>query len=129
VVFVLVVATGCASPPQDLRLGRDVYGDTCSICHGDRGEGATTGPALDRVLDTFPDCLDHMMWISLGSEGWIEINGATYGAEATPVTGGMPPQEGILRPIEIAAVAAYQRAEHGGISAEEALRQCGLPDE
>ncbi len=34
-----------------LALGRALYGDACSTCHGERGEGAHSGPELPRGLD------------------------------------------------------------------------------
>ncbi len=111
-----------------MRAGRDVYGDRCSACHGNRGQGGVA-PSLADVLDTWPDCADHQDWISLGSERWKIERGPTYGADDAPVTQVMPEHATTLTSDEIAAVAAFERVEYGGGDQATELEACGIPDD
>jgi len=95
----------------------------CSVCHGARGEGSA-GPALENLIETWPLCSDQVEWIAVGSEGWRARHGATYGAPDKPVAGGMPAHEDQLTPEEMRRVAAFERAEYGGLDPEAALTQC-----
>ena len=121
----LLVACGGSERPAVLRTGRDVYGSTCSVCHGPRG-GGEIGPSLESVVETWPTCEEHVQWIELGSDGWRAEFGDSYGATLKPVIGGMPGQGSTLDPEEIAAVAAYERIEFGGLDQEATLIECGL---
>lgn len=108
------VYTGTLEPPPadastPFALGQTVY-NGCAACHGDTG-GGISGPALDGVLEVFPDYRDHMMWVRLGSNGWP---GDTYGATDKPVNGGMPAHES-LTDEELAQVVLYERAAFGGL--------------
>lgn len=100
-------------PPADastpFSLGEGVYGG-CAACHGPGGGGGV-GPALDAVLEVFPDYRDHAMWVKLGSTGWPAD---TYGANGSPVNGGMPAHES-LTDAELAQVVLYERAAFGGL--------------
>ncbi|MFP5256156.1 MAG: c-type cytochrome [Acidimicrobiia bacterium] len=96
-----------ASTP--FALGEAVYVG-CAACHG-AGGGGGAGPALDGVLETFPDYRDHAMWVRLGSTGWPAD---TYGATDKPVNGGMPAHEA-LTDAELAQVILYERAAFGGL--------------
>jgi mono/diheme cytochrome c family protein len=118
---------GTASPeaPDPLREGRTIYGDTCSVCHGSRGQGGV-GPALADVAEVWPDCNDQVEWITGGSDGWRAAHGDTYGATGRPVEGGMPAQGENLTEAEIRLVAAFQRAEYGGEEPQAALSGCGV---
>ena len=74
--------------PAVLQLGGEVYGDTCSVCHGRRGEGGI-GPALVRIAENM-----------------------TYDAHLAVVMDGageMPAFSGTLTVEEIEAVVAYER--------------------
>ncbi len=125
-----IAAVGCApgaDTPKALRTGRGVYGDRCSSCHGDAGQGGV-GPALDHVRDTWPSCDEHQEWIALGSEGWKRAYGDTYGANDAPITKEMPGHADTLTAEEIAAVAAFQRVEYGGGDSEQELAACGLAE-
>ncbi|MCB2225013.1 MAG: cytochrome c [Actinobacteria bacterium] len=108
-----------------IREGRTVYADSCSSCHGSAGQGGV-GPSLAGVLQTFPDCEDQIEWITLGSEGWEAEHGATYGAEAKPLDGGMPAHGDDMAGVEIRWVAAYQRVTYGGEDRAAALEGCGI---
>lgn len=101
-VFVLVIASGCASEPPGvplgpdgepdptLALGRDVFGARCSNCHGSAGGGGT-GPRLaGTVTDTYPDPADQEAVIRDGRNS-------------------MPSFGGSLTDDELAAVVRYTR--------------------
>lgn len=90
-------------------LGEEVYGG-CAGCHGATG-GGVSGPALDGVLEVWPDYRDHMMWVKLGSSGWPAD---TYGATDKPKAGGMP-AHAALTDAELAQVVLYERAAFGGL--------------
>ena len=76
----------------DAALGSEVFGDSCSVCHGSDGSGGV-GAALGGV-DERLTVRDHLavVWTGRGS---------------------MPPFGGILTDAEIAAVVAYQRSTFG----------------
>ncbi|WP_419838675.1 c-type cytochrome [Candidatus Poriferisodalis sp.] len=76
----------------DVALGSEVFGDSCSVCHGSDGSGGV-GAALDGV-DERLSVRSHLsvVWTGRGS---------------------MPPFGGILADAEIAAVVAYQRSTFG----------------
>ena len=68
-LMIMAVSCGESRPPPDagpLEVGRFIYGESCSVCHGLRGEGGV-GQELFDVLATFPDCGEHLKWIELGS--------------------------------------------------------------
>jgi len=93
--------------------GRDVYGRLCSTCHGGGGAGGV-GPGFSGVLETFPACADQVRWIALGSAGWLEEVGPTYGEQDKEVRGGMPGFGDSLTPDQIEAVATFVRVRYGG---------------
>ncbi len=93
-MVVLWVGVGCGpgtATPEALRIGRGVYADNCSACHGNRGQGGV-GPKLSNVRDTWPSCDSQQEWIGLGSEGWKIEHGPVYGADDTPIENVMPGQ-------------------------------------
>lgn len=126
-LLLVVFASACAGTdqPDALRAGRSIYGDTCSVCHGDRGAGGI-GPSLEFVIETWPDCDDHVEWVAIGSEGWSARHGDTHGATQKPTLGGMPAHEGRLAPEEIRRVAAFERVEYGGLDEDTAIVECGV---
>lgn len=126
----VLIAVGCGpgeSGSPELRTGRSIYADRCATCHGNRGQGGV-GPALDQVLATWPSCDDQQRWISLGSEGWKELVGPTYGANDAPIDKVMPGQADLISEREIAMVAAFERVEYGGGEPAAVLSDCGLDD-
>lgn len=130
VAVMVVIAVSCgpgSATSESLRAGRGVYGDRCSACHGNRGQGGV-GPSLSDVLETWPDCVDQQEWIALGSERWKTEYGPTYGANDVLVTKVMPEHANTLTPDEIAAVAAFERVEYGGGDQATELEGCGVPD-
>ncbi|WP_428120733.1 c-type cytochrome [Candidatus Poriferisodalis sp.] len=76
----------------DVALGNEVFGDSCSVCHGSDGSGGV-GAALGGVSERLA-VRDHLsvVWNGRGS---------------------MPPFGGLLTDAEIAAVVAYQRSTFG----------------
>ena len=102
VVLLPAAACGSTAPPevpaaadgsvdQTLVLGRDVWGDQCSRCHGSDG-GGRSGPRLNggRVVERFPEVADQVEIVAQGR-------------------GGMPSFDGRLSAAEIDAVVAYTR--------------------
>lgn len=77
-------------PPEVLQLGREVYEDTCSVCHGRRGEG-----------DIAPALVDSRSEFTLSEHTDRVRNGR----------GAMPAFSGTLDDDEIRAVVAFER--HG----------------
>jgi mono/diheme cytochrome c family protein len=124
-VLLLASCGAGEAQPEILREGRSVYGDTCSVCHGNRGQGGV-GPSLDNIAETFPECSDQIRWVALGSEGWKTEVGGTYGANGTPVTGNMPGHRDRLTEEQIAAVSAFERNAYAEVDQQEALADCGL---
>jgi mono/diheme cytochrome c family protein len=98
-----------AGESDPLVLGEEVYSG-CASCHGASGGGGQ-GPALDAVLEVWPDYRDHMMWVKLGDTGWP---GATYGATEKPKGVGMP-EHGAFTDAELAQVVLYERTAFGGM--------------
>ncbi len=127
VAVVALVAAGCGSPRSEFAAeGRDLYtANACSTCHGGRGQGGV-GPSLASVTETFPSCSAQIEWVRLGSEGWLQQRGDTYGSTAKSISGGMPGFGGQLSDTELATVVAYERAEFGGVEEAAAQRDCGL---
>ena len=128
VALMVVIGVSCgqgSATSGSLGTGRDVYGDRCSSCHGNRGQGGV-GPSLSDVIETWPDCIDQQAWIALGSERWKTERGPTYGAKDAPIDNVMPEHESSLTPEEIAAVAAFERVSYGGGDEEAELANCGL---
>ncbi|MEE8477539.1 MAG: c-type cytochrome [Gemmatimonadales bacterium] len=112
-----------------LILGATLYNvdAACQACHGAAGGGGA-GPALasGAVTETFPTCDDHIEWVALGTTGWGQERGPTYGANNKTVGGFglMPGFAGGLTPQEIAAVVFYERVTFGGLDAAAAETDC-----
>ena len=119
-----------------LALGAALYtveaAPTCQSCHGADGGGGT-GPAFagGAVVETFPSCADHVLWVSLGTAGWRAEVGDTYGSQGKPVGGGgnMQGYAPDLSPEEIAAVVLFERVTYGGLDPAEAEDDCFGSDE
>ena len=111
---------------SNFSAGAAVYDAGCAVCHGANGGGGA-GPAMagGAVLEAFPEsaCDSQIEWITLGSADWPD---AAYGANDTPVAGGMPGFEGQLTELEIAQVTLYERVEFGGLDVETAETACGF---
>ncbi len=125
-VTMVMGLSGCGqSEPEDpdLMAGQAVYAK-CAVCHGREGNGGV-GPALAGVIATFPDCDTQVNWITLGSQGWKDEVGDTYGSGATPIEGSMP-GFGSLSDYDRRAVAFYERVEFGGGDPAAEREACGL---
>ena len=129
------VAVGCdggeygVDEVSNFSIGATVYEESCAVCHGaDGGGGAGPAMAGGAVLEAFPtpSCSTQIEWIALGSSDWPD---ATYGANDTPVAGGMPGFEGQLTELEIAQVTLYERVEFGGLEIEATETECGFGTE
>ena len=111
-----------------IALGEEIYLGSagCSGCHGVQGGGGV-GPALNTVLATFSSCLDHVDWVSKGTQGYQAEGRTGYGDSNKsfgPVQ--MPGFASSLSAEQIAAVSAFERVRFGGEPREEALVDCGL---
>jgi mono/diheme cytochrome c family protein len=80
----------------------------CASCHGSSGEGGV-GPSFQNgsVTKTWPNYLDHILWVQTGSAAWPT---PTYGATNKPTaTGVMPSFKDALTPDEVVLVVRYER--------------------
>ncbi len=116
---------GVADGSDTFTEGREIYQDSCAVCHGDDGGGGV-GAALTEVTATFPDCEEHVRWITIGSSKWRNDVGPTYGAQGREVGGSMPAFEGVRTDAEIRLAATYQRVAFGGESEAVATVACGV---
>jgi mono/diheme cytochrome c family protein len=112
--------------PGVLAGGERIYDGSCKVCHGSSGQGGA-GSALDDVLSVFPDCEEQVSWITLGSTGWEDQIGPTYGAVNREIERAMPGFDGSLSEAEIRLVAAWQRYRFGAQEAAAAASACGVP--
>lgn len=109
--------------------GAELYAaNGCASCHGATGGGGV-GPAFEggSLIETFPDPLQQVEWVRLGSEGWLAEVGPTYGEPGKPVLGfsgsPMPGFEGSMSPEEIALVVRYEREVLSGQECEPELAE------
>lgn len=126
-------AVGCDGNPYgeevggNFAAGETLYASLCAACHGATGGGGA-GPAMagGAVLGTFPSgqCSPHLQWVTLGSSGWQTEVGNTYGANDSPVNGGMPAFGGQLDEEQLAQVVLYERVAFGGEDLGEAELGC-----
>jgi hypothetical protein len=110
-----------------IAIGEDVYLNTasCDGCHGAGGQGGV-GPGFGGVVTTFGSCADHIEWVTLGSQGFLDAGESTYGDTDKPIAGGMPPFGSTLSEEQLAAVVAFERVRFGGADPTETLTDCGL---
>jgi hypothetical protein len=118
--------------PDFFAIGEGVYETSfCTACHGPTGGGGS-GPALagGSVVETFPSCSDHIAWVTLGSAGWQNERGSTYGDTAKTVSGGMPgfgSGATALADEELRSVVLYERVAFGGEDLAAAQSACFGP--
>jgi hypothetical protein len=110
-----------------IAMGEDVYlnAASCDGCHGANGQGGV-GPGFGGVVTTFGSCADHIEWVALGSQGFLNAGASTYGDTDKPIAGGMPPFGTTLSEEQLAAVVAFERVRFGGADPTETLTDCGL---
>ncbi len=102
---------GGVLPTELADAGGSVYSGKCASCHGGTGGGGV-GPALNggAVVQTFPDPVDHLRWVILGSEGAADL----YAAAGKTSKGGMPAWGPSLTFAELVHVVLYERQEASG---------------
>lgn len=104
-------------PAQLADAGGSVYGAKCASCHGAQGGGGV-GPAFSGggPSATFPNPVDHVRWVILGSAD--PAGAALYTAAGKTASGGMPAwgTNGALTLTEIVHVVMYERYEIGGVA-------------
>lgn len=114
---------GTLEPPKKTTLtlaeaGAQVYSGAagCAGCHGATGAGGV-GPAMNNglVAETFPNPVDHVRWIILGSSGGAEL----YAAAGKTSKGGMPAFGETLSLIQIVEVVLHERKAISGHPVEE----------
>ena len=121
-VWGFVYANTLETPPANtsgpIAEGQTIYAK-CATCHGADGSGGV-GPSYKNgeLAKSFPDYVDQIRWVALGSAGWP---GDTYGAQNKPKKGGMPAWANDLTPLQIAQVVRYEREVLAGIPAEPDL--------
>lgn len=73
---------------ESAALGSGEYGGNCASCHGAGGEGVGSFPGFTNgaVVATFPNPVDHVRWVILGSNKGADL----YVAAGKEVAGGMP---------------------------------------
>lgn len=106
--------------PADLERGGALFSsEDCARCHGEDGTGGSA-PRLDggAILETFPECDEHLRWVSLGSARWVRDVARTYGAGSKPVRGGMPGFGDRLDPRELRLLVIFTRVVFGGADLE-----------
>ena len=104
-------------PAELADSGSAVYGPKCASCHGaDGGGGVGPGFTGGGPSATFPDPVDQVRWVILGSAD--PAGAALYTAAGKTATGGMPAwgTNGSLTPTEIVHVVMYERYEIGGLA-------------
>lgn len=115
-MYALTLDPPTAKTLGPLAEGAIVYSQ-CASCHGATGGGGS-GPALSggAVLATFPKPADHVKWVILGTNGFIDRKIATYGAKNTPVEASknMPGWGTSLKPMELLSVVRHEREKLGG---------------
>jgi hypothetical protein len=79
------------------------------------------------VVETFSNYEDHAQWVSLGSVGWRDEVGDTYGDADKPVNGfsgaNMPAFGGQLSEEQILEVVRYEREVISGYGCEPLLAE------
>lgn len=129
-MLAVVAITACGGGPSRSPLlseGRDLYRDNaCSTCHGGGGRGGV-GPSLHNVAEVFPACDDQVEWVKLGSDGWKDRYGETYGATDKKLKGGMRSFADEMTDEEIRKVIAYERIEFGELDEAAVRADCGFP--
>ncbi len=123
------IGGGADGQADFVAIGSAVFSGKCASCHGANGQGIS-GPQLSggSVATTFGSCSDHQTWVHLGTNGWRNEIGDTYGDTNKPVGGGglMSGWADLLTEEEIQSVVLYERVAFGGIALDTALEECGL---
>lgn len=98
-------------PAELADAGGSVYSSNCASCHGATGGGGV-GPAMSggAVVQTFPNPVDQVRWVILGSTD----GAAVYEAAGKQAKGGMPGWGASLSLTQIVHAVLYERQEISG---------------
>ena len=112
---------------EQVFTGQVVAAANCQSCHGAQGQGVSA-PPLTTVRATFSSCVDHVEWVTKGTQGFQNEGRSTYGDLNKPVGGGgnMPGFGATLTPEQIGAAAAFERVRFGGVAARGGPRRLRL---
>ena len=114
---------------EQVFTGQVVAAANCQSCHGAQGQGGCRSPPLATVRSTFSSCVDHVEWVTKGTQGFQNEGRSTYGDLNKPVggAGNMPGFGATLTPEQVSAVAAFERVRFGGVPSgggAQRLRSC-----
>lgn len=131
-IFFILYAWTLGEPAAEegpLAAGGEVYGISCSGCHGGSGGGGS-GPALSggAVVETFARPVDQVTWVALGSTGFRDAGESSYGDTSKPIVGGMPGQAESMDAEDLMAVVLHERAEFGGEAFDADLWEDGFEE-
>ena len=75
---------------------------------------------MEPIYETWPNFEDHFHWVRLGSAGWLQDEGNTYGANNKPVGGGMPGfAADSLSDADLIYIILHEREDLGGQNPNE----------
>lgn len=105
-----------------MGIGAEIYGSSCSSCHGGDGTGGGAGRQLNEgeVLLTFPHIEDHLRFVYFGTQEYqlagVDIYGSPDRPEGAHATGSLglmpgwgPSIGGQLTDAEVLAVVCDER--------------------
>ena len=117
-VYMLTLDTPTPTELGPLEAGAEVYGVSCSACHGAGGAGVGQNPALtgaENVTKVWEKPANQIVWVALGSAGYKSLGNENYGDGAIirPIGGGMSAWGGSLTADEMMEVILHERVVFG----------------
>ncbi len=90
VIYAVTLDTPTPTELGPLEAGAEVYGTSCSTCHGATGGGVGAAPALtgdEGVRAVFPSPADQVTWVALGTAGYRAAGLDVYGTDGVKPVG------------------------------------------